>query len=97
MAELADALDLGSSGRPWGFKSLCSHQIGPSRTFKFGLADFFVVSYVAKGLELGASKLQFACSPKGEKIVQWTILREAREKQVPLLTKRVRVKQSGLI
>ena len=22
MAELADALDLGSSGRPWGFKSL---------------------------------------------------------------------------
>ena len=26
MAELADALDLGSSGRPWGFKSLCSHQ-----------------------------------------------------------------------
>ena len=27
MAELADALDLGSSGRPWGFKSLCSHQI----------------------------------------------------------------------
>ena len=27
MAELADALDLGSSGQPWGFKSLCSHQI----------------------------------------------------------------------
>ena len=26
MAELADALDLGSSGRPWGFKSLCPHQ-----------------------------------------------------------------------
>jgi len=34
------------------------------------------------GLELGASKLQFACSPLGEKIVQWTILRKAREKQV---------------
>ena len=27
MAELADALDLGSSGRPWGFKSLIAHQI----------------------------------------------------------------------
>ena len=27
VAELADALDLGSSGRPWGFKSLRAHQI----------------------------------------------------------------------
>ena len=26
VAELADALDLGSSGRPWGFKSLHAHQ-----------------------------------------------------------------------
>ena len=25
VAELADALDLGSSGRPWGFKSLHAH------------------------------------------------------------------------
>ena len=25
VAELADALDLGSSGRPWGFKSLQAH------------------------------------------------------------------------
>ena len=25
MAELADALDLGSSSREWGFKSLCPH------------------------------------------------------------------------
>lgn len=25
VAELADALDLGSSGRPWGFKSLRAH------------------------------------------------------------------------
>ena len=25
MAELADALDLGSSGQPWGFKSLYAH------------------------------------------------------------------------
>ena len=35
------------------------------------------------GFELGASKLKFAYSPLGEKIVQWTILREAREKQIP--------------
>ena len=27
MAELADALDLGSSGRPWGFKSSHPHHI----------------------------------------------------------------------
>ncbi len=27
VAELADALDLGSSGRPWGFKSLRAHHI----------------------------------------------------------------------
>jgi hypothetical protein len=26
VAELADALDLGSSGKPWGFKSLLPHQ-----------------------------------------------------------------------
>ena len=26
--EMADALDLGSSGRPWGFKSLHPHQYG---------------------------------------------------------------------
>ena len=26
VAELADALDLGSSGRPWGFESPLSHQ-----------------------------------------------------------------------
>ncbi len=28
MAELADALDLGSSGRPWGFESLHPHAYG---------------------------------------------------------------------
>ena len=27
VAELADALDLGSSGQPWGFESPLSHQI----------------------------------------------------------------------
>ena len=34
MAELADALDLGSSGRPWGFKSLYPHHTGTIRTFR---------------------------------------------------------------
>ena len=28
VAELADALDLGSSGQPWGFESPLSHQQG---------------------------------------------------------------------
>ena len=36
MAELADALDLGSSGRPWGFKSLYAHQTSPSRILRLG-------------------------------------------------------------
>ena len=31
MAELADALDLGSSGQPWGFDSLYPHHL---RIFK---------------------------------------------------------------
>ena len=33
VAELADALDLGSSGRPWGFESPLSHH--------FSLEGFF--------------------------------------------------------
>ncbi len=42
MAELADALDLGSSGRPWGFKSLYAHH-----TMKKPLRDqgFFAVYF----------------------------------------------------
>ena len=44
---------------------------------------FFVWLVKKKGLELGASNLKVAYSPKGEKTVQWTVLREAREKQVP--------------
>ena len=59
MAELADALDLGSSGRPWGFKSLYPHQIGPSRTVRVWLGRFFVIVKKIKGLELGASN--FSC------------------------------------
>ncbi len=40
MAELADALDLGSSGRPWGFKSLYPHHIKPKLNLVFGLGFF---------------------------------------------------------
>ena len=42
MAKLADALDLGSSGRPWGFKSLHPHQKNESpvtyRSFRYKTA-----------------------------------------------------------
>ena len=51
MAELADALDLGSSGRPWGFKSLCSHHGKPKPNFWF---RFFV--YVDKGTRTGRNR-----------------------------------------
>ena len=37
MAELADALDLGSSSKEWGFKSSCPHQ---KKLLSFG-ATFF--------------------------------------------------------
>ena len=44
VAELADALDLGSSGRPWGFKSLRAHHLKPCklnayRAFSFPQTD----------------------------------------------------------
>ena len=41
MAELADALDLGSSGRPWGFKSLYPHQKILQKRIRF-LRYFFI-------------------------------------------------------
>ena len=36
VAELADALDLGSSGQPWGFESPLSHFSDPRRQFGHG-------------------------------------------------------------
>ena len=36
VAELADALDLGSSGKPWGFKSLLPHQ-HKANIYEFGI------------------------------------------------------------
>ena len=50
VAELADALDLGSSGRPWGFKSSHPHQIDKNiecKGFKKSatLCFFFILSH----------------------------------------------------
>ena len=55
MAELADALDLGSSGRPWGFKSLYPHQKGGGSLEP----PPFWYDKVSKGLErVGIGNLQ---------------------------------------
>lgn len=37
VAELADALDLGSSGQPWGFESPLSHYYMPTLVRAWGL------------------------------------------------------------
>ncbi|MEE1048990.1 MAG: hypothetical protein U0M60_16420, partial [Clostridia bacterium] len=44
-AELADALDLGSSGQPWGFKSLRPHQTVEIRTLYQSVkgSDFYYI------------------------------------------------------
>ena len=39
MAELADALDLGSSGRPWGFDSLYPHHLGVKKNIISSYAE----------------------------------------------------------
>ena len=48
VAKLADALDLGSSGQPWGFKSSHPHQI------KTSYASLFCI--VLRGLEKEAAE-----------------------------------------
>ena len=46
MAELADALDLGSSSKEWGFKSLCPHQTLINKEKQpFSLCFFYYVKY----------------------------------------------------
>lgn len=53
MVELADTLDLGSSGRPWGFKSLQAHQQKvPERVF-----------FIADKTGLKSKAIQKSCSP----------------------------------
>ncbi len=47
VAELADALDLGSSGRPWGFKSLHPHQ-----KKSFTIVKLFFYAVILFGLKL---------------------------------------------
>ena len=54
MAELADALDLGSSGRPWGFKSLYPHQTKIKRTLMKSQSSFFLYKQ-AERAPLGVS------------------------------------------
>ena len=39
MAELVDAPDLGSGGRPWGFESLYPHQTKQAERFVFLFAE----------------------------------------------------------
>ena len=64
MAELADALDLGSSGRPWGFKSLCPHQRQALRLVFFMLE----MRLTEEGLERAEiEKLPVASFPAPEK------------------------------
>ncbi len=63
----------------------------PKPIFVLGFLFVFV-----EGFELGASKLKFAYSPIGEKTVQWTVLREAREKQIPLSPPRIRTPKGVL-
>lgn len=46
VAELADALDLGSSGKPWGFKSLRAHH---SKVMCGDLNSYMTFSFVANG------------------------------------------------
>ena len=47
MAELADAIDLGSISKEWGFKSLYPHHLGLSWTTK-GLIESFLFLYVTQ-------------------------------------------------
>ncbi len=42
VAELADALDLGSSGRPWGFKSLRAHHKLSENLENLSVFGFFI-------------------------------------------------------
>ena len=64
LAELADALDLGSSGRPWGFKSLVAHQKTLENKAFQGFYFYFVsilcpfVNFFALKYKTNCSKLQ---------------------------------------
>ena len=51
MAELADALDLGSSSREWGFDSLYPHQTRIKRTLIKSQSSFFLFQH-ADGISL---------------------------------------------
>ena len=78
MVKLADALDSKSSGlipRAGSTPASGTNEKGWFCTILFCLECQY------GGVELGASNF-VACSPLGEKTVQWTVLREAREKRL---------------
>ena len=81
VVKLADALDSKSSGLIPRAGSSPAFGTKINRVKSKYLARFVFLSNLV-GLELGASKLVCVFA-KGEKTVQWTVLREAREKQVP--------------
>lgn len=60
LAELADALDLGSSGRPWGFKSLIAHH----KKTSFDLSFFMCA--VRKGDLNPKRKIKFIAGRRDE-------------------------------
>ena len=59
MAELADAPDLGSGGRPWGFKSLIAHQNG--KRWERPIFFYFQVRLGMEGLEPGRARARREC------------------------------------
>ena len=57
MVELADTIDLGSIGKPWGFKSLYPHQYGCSYRIGF-CKNAFLMKMVA--IQLARDAMQDA-------------------------------------
>ena len=60
MAELVDALDLGSSGKPWGFESLYPHQTRIKRTMNKIYCSFYnltVINYKVMDIFYSCKKL----------------------------------------
>ena len=51
MAELADAIDLGSISKEWGFESLYPHQESPTRTVKVLVGLFILGPKIIKKTE----------------------------------------------
>ena len=74
-----------------GFESPYLHHERRKAQQRLGLSSF--VDKTKRGFELGASH-KVACLPLGKKTVQWTVLREAREKRIPLPPPKTKDRQS---